>query len=81
MEKNTGGFMHSKTLGNKISSLDLGGMKGIGTSSKYLPGANKKNVNTIDRELLDFNRDNNYDKISSSNQYLILPEYNSELVY
>ena len=72
-----GGIMHSKTLQNKISSLDLPGVKGLGTSSKYLPAPNRAKNNTIDRELLDMKDD----KLSSSNQYLILPEYSSETVY
>ena len=72
---------HANTLGNKISSHDLSGLKGIGSSSKFLPSSNKKQVNTIDRDLLDFNRERDVDRMSNSNQYLILPEYNSEIVY
>ena len=70
------GIMHSKTLQNKISSLDLQGVKGLGTSSKYLPAASRVQK-TIDRELLDLKDE----KLSASNQYLILPEYSSETVY
>ena len=81
MDKNIGGIVHSKTLGAKISSLDLPSVKGLGTSSKYLPAAaSRQKSSTIDRELLD-GKDGNAEVSSSSNQYLILPEYKHEVVY
>ena len=69
-------FVHSNTIGGKISAMDFSSATKAGTSSKQL---GFKKQTTYNAPI--FDKEENSDKSRDISKYIILPEYKVELIY